>query len=343
MKGIDISNWQGNNIDFSKVKNSGIEVCIIKATESTTFTNQYFDSHAQGALNAGLKVGFYHFFRGNGVAEADYFISAISKYKDKMIVKPVIDVEVNYNDLNNQVFIFIKRVKEKLGLDCAIYSGAYFAGDYLTSPALANYSLWVAHYYVDKPSLRGQWKSYAGHQYSDQGQVPGIGGYVDMNNFNDDMLITKAAVNIAGTGYTIKIGTEVKILHGAVYGIGVGGGKRQPLTEGTRKALNHHKLRVSKIAINKDDISSSHECEIYYKDESGFGATWIPINSLCVSCYFSDDYENSAPVIKYYTIQSGDTLSGIASKLGTTVSNLTSLNGIGNPNLIYAGQVIKYY
>ena len=39
-----------------------------------------------------------------------------------------------------------------------------------------------------------------------------------------------------------------------------------------------------------------------------------------------------------YTVKSGDTLSGIASKYGTTTKALQSLNGITNPNLIYAGQ-----
>lgn len=40
----------------------------------------------------------------------------------------------------------------------------------------------------------------------------------------------------------------------------------------------------------------------------------------------------------YYTVQSGDTLSGIALKFSTTSSNLAQLNSISNPNLIYVGQ-----
>ena len=42
-----------------------------------------------------------------------------------------------------------------------------------------------------------------------------------------------------------------------------------------------------------------------------------------------------------YTVQSGDTLSGIASKFGTSYQTLASLNGISNPNLIYVGQVLQ--
>jgi lysozyme len=42
-----------------------------------------------------------------------------------------------------------------------------------------------------------------------------------------------------------------------------------------------------------------------------------------------------------YTVKSGDSLSGIASSHGTTVSSLASLNNISDSNLIYVGQVLK--
>lgn len=42
-----------------------------------------------------------------------------------------------------------------------------------------------------------------------------------------------------------------------------------------------------------------------------------------------------------YTVVKGDTLSAIASKTGTTVDQLVSLNNIQNKNLIYPGQVLR--
>lgn len=42
----------------------------------------------------------------------------------------------------------------------------------------------------------------------------------------------------------------------------------------------------------------------------------------------------------YVTVEPGNTLSGIAAQYGTTYQNLAAENGIGNPNLIYAGQRI---
>lgn len=60
----------------------------------------------------------------------------------------------------------------------------------------------------------------------------------------------------------------------------------------------------------------------------------------------SEDYTPSEPEhhtedkIIYYTVQSGDTLSGIAQQYNTTYMYLADINGINNPNLIYPGQVI---
>ena len=42
-----------------------------------------------------------------------------------------------------------------------------------------------------------------------------------------------------------------------------------------------------------------------------------------------------------YTVQTGDTLSEIAMKYGTTYQELARINNIANPNVIYPGQVIK--
>jgi LysM repeat protein len=47
------------------------------------------------------------------------------------------------------------------------------------------------------------------------------------------------------------------------------------------------------------------------------------------------------PAAPAYTVRSGDSLSAIAARNGTTVDRLVKLNGITNPNLIQIGQVLK--
>ena len=317
-KGIDISSYQGYDIDFSAVRNSGVEICIVKATESTTYTNMYFDNHASGALNAGLNVGFYHFFRGQGIAEADYFCSVINKYKDRMTIKPVIDVEVSMADINNQVLLFINRVKQVLGLDCVIYSGAYFAGDNLIDINLLNYGLWVAYYYVSTPTLRGIWTGFVGHQYSDQGIIPGINGYVDLNNFYDGMFIgTPSSGGNTGGGST-----------GGVSPAPVG---RTKNLDGTYTVKSNDTL--SAIA---NDFGVTVDQLVRWNNISN--PNLITVGQIL---YFSDKSSSGLGQGITYVVQAGDTLSGIATKFGTTVANLVSLNNISDPNLIYVGQVLK--
>lgn len=43
-----------------------------------------------------------------------------------------------------------------------------------------------------------------------------------------------------------------------------------------------------------------------------------------------------------YVVQSGETLSGIAAGLGTTVEDLAAANGIVDPDLVFAGQTLYY-
>ena len=43
----------------------------------------------------------------------------------------------------------------------------------------------------------------------------------------------------------------------------------------------------------------------------------------------------------YYTVRAGDNLSVIASRYGTSYQSIASLNGLANPNLIFAGQTLK--
>ena len=49
----------------------------------------------------------------------------------------------------------------------------------------------------------------------------------------------------------------------------------------------------------------------------------------------------AASTATVHTVKSGETLSKIAKQYSTSVSNLVSLNGIANPNKIYAGQKLK--
>lgn len=55
----------------------------------------------------------------------------------------------------------------------------------------------------------------------------------------------------------------------------------------------------------------------------------------------NNNTSNNSPIT--YTVKKGDTLSGIASRYGTTYQKIAKDNEISNPNLIYPNQVLKIY
>ena len=80
----------------------------------------------------------------------------------------------------------------------------------------------------------------------------------------------------------------------------------------------------------------------YLKTKAGLSiVASILLVAVAVTTFaVSQNAAHAASEGKRYTIVSGDTLGGIASRFGVSVSELASANGIANPNLIYAGQQI---
>ena len=122
-KGIDISNWQGS-ISFSEVKNSGIQIVYIKATEGNYYTDSYLQEFYNGARGNGLLVGFYHFFSPSisASAQAQYFADAISGLTSEC--RLVLDLEetggYGAGELSRIAVEFLEKVENSTGLRAAI-------------------------------------------------------------------------------------------------------------------------------------------------------------------------------------------------------------------------------
>ena len=219
MKGIDVSSHNGN-INFQEVKNSGVEVVIIKATEGVDFVDSYVNQHYAGASSVGLNIGFYHFMseKTNPTKQAEDFYNCI---KDKSYnVMPTLDIEVNnYGrsaaQITDRCLEFINRFKELSGQDVMIYTGGYFGRDNLDS-RIKCYPGWIAHYGVSSPMETGF--RVVGHQYTETGHVNGVNGNVDVNNFNEGIFLDNAVV--VNNTTTQPIGGKIAELQ-AICGIAV--------------------------------------------------------------------------------------------------------------------------
>ncbi|WP_258280690.1 GH25 family lysozyme [Clostridium sp. CM027] len=189
IKGIDISSYQ-QNVDLKKVKNSGIEIVYIKATEGINYKNPLLQSQYSGAIEAGLKIGFYHFLRANDpILEAKHFLSVIEGLSSDC--KYVIDVEValgqTVTKTSSNVRLFANYLISN-NKEVCIYTGDYFYANNLNS-SVKDIPLWVAHYGAAKPDVI----NYIGFQYSSSGGVDGINGPVDLNEFKSDIFINSVS------------------------------------------------------------------------------------------------------------------------------------------------------
>lgn len=185
IRGIDVSKWQGN-INFQKVKDSGISFVIIRAGygKLPSQKDKYFEDNYCKAKASGLDVGVYWYSYAMSVNEArEEARACLSIIKGKQFEYPV------YFDLEEQKQFAKGRVFCDSIVDafCSeLEKNGYFAGLYISRSPLERfisestakkYALWVAEY-NSKCRYNGD---YGMWQYSSKGKVNGISGNCDMN------------------------------------------------------------------------------------------------------------------------------------------------------------------
>lgn len=188
MKGIDISNNNGA-INFTGVKNSGVECVYIKATEGTTFQDSYKSAFYGGAKSIGAKVGFYHFLVGTSAPEtqAENFFNQIKDYENDLV--PMLDVEVNFGGLNDYIARFIARFQQLTNMEIGIYTYTSFLNEYIDVARFKDFKLWEANYNNNPWNLPSNaFTNRIGHQYTENGTIGGVNGNCDVNEFNEGVL-----------------------------------------------------------------------------------------------------------------------------------------------------------
>ena len=190
LPGIDVSKWQGG-IDWNAVAGGGIEYAFIRCSHGLNTIDEYFDANWDEARAAGIASGVYQYFEPgqDPIAQADLLLDMMGPLQPGDL-PPVIDVESHGNlpaaEVAAAVTAWVQHVEAELGVKPIIYTGRYFWQDYVQSNAFVDYPLWIAHYTNDCPNIPAPWTTWAFHQYTDSGSVPGVAGNVDRNDFNGD-------------------------------------------------------------------------------------------------------------------------------------------------------------
>lgn len=330
--GIDVSYWN-SGIDWPKVRATGQRFVFIKATEADYYQDPTFDDNWIGAKSAGLLRGAYHFFRCNVDAkkQADYFINYVKSLNDNGDLSPALDLETNDGQKKEKIIpavkIWLDRVESAFGRKPIIYSGQYFLQDYLSEagggpPVWAkDYPLWLAQYpnqYTPgmQPFLPTGWFKWTIWQYSKRGSVNGINADVDLDLFNGTLedLFKFAGAQPAGTSPS-ETPKKHKIVAGDTF-----------------------ESIAIKYAVTVRELVSANPQLLKSGDQLTIPA---PVAIPSESGSSSGSTEGGVPAQpRTYTVKSGDSLTSIAIKFGTTVAKLASANNITNINIISVGQVL---
>lgn len=195
--GIDVSYYQGN-IDWKKVKNSGVEFVIIRVgyrgygSAGTLVEDPKFKTYLDGATKAGLKVGVYFYTQAITTAEAKeeakFVLDRIKGYSLQMPI--YYDIEsVDYDTGRLDSAGLSKAQKTALctafcdtiiksGYSAGVYANYTWLNYYIDGAGLGKkYPIWLAHYTsnTNYDQRMDMW------QYSGSGTVSGISAYTDVN------------------------------------------------------------------------------------------------------------------------------------------------------------------
>lgn len=302
LKGIDISHHQ-KGIDLGAIDTDFV---ICKATEGNGYTDEMCDTFYQKAKSLGKKLGVYHFARpdlGNtAIAEADWFVKeTLGYHKEAMLI-----LDWESGDLSNVAWAkaWLDRVYEKTGVRPMIYMSESPANSYdWSSVANADYGIWVAKY---------------GPNNGEPNNPPAV------NNWSF----------IAMWQYTSKgrlQGYDSNLDLNYFYGDTTAWDKYAGGSPSSSKPSNPVEIK-STDELAKEVIAGKYGNGDARRQALGsrYDEVQARVNEIL-----------GVNQAVYYTVVSGDNLTKIANKYGTTVNQLVSWNNIANPNLIYPGQKLR--
>lgn len=219
---IDVSKHQAD-IDWTKVKKSGIDYAIIRAGfrgygQSGSYNaDTYFKQNIEEALEAGLEVGVYFFSQAitekEAIAEAEYTLNLIKGYDVSLPVVMDFEYASDQNGLTGRLYEagLSKKQATKIcrafcstilnnGYTPMVYANKSMLEKGLNASEIAkDYKIWLANYTTDT-SYTGDYEFW---QYTQTGRVNGIAGNVDKSFWyvapEADEEIENITVNIEDT------------------------------------------------------------------------------------------------------------------------------------------------
>ena len=378
--GIDLSSYQ-KGINLNKAKNEGVQFVILRAGYTgygngvSKAKDNNFETFYSQCKSLGIPVGAYWFSCANtyqkGVDEANWMYE--NCLKGKQFEYPIyLDVE---EDAGGRHYLsgagkaaitagikgFCETMESK-----GYYTGVYASSSWfstLIDVSIPNrFDCWVANWSNSNPGspAHGLWQ-FGGETNKIRSNK--IAGYtVDQNYAYKDYpsIIKNGKMNGFGSSSIAPVPTPSKksneeIANEVLAGQwGNGEDRKNKLT-----AAGYDYNAIQAIVNQKIGANPTQSATQTYTVKSGdtlssiaskYGTTYQELaringisnpNKIYPGQVLKIGGGSSIPSTEYYIVKSGDTLSAIAKKYGTTVNQLASWNNIANVNKIYVGQKLR--
>ena len=216
LKGIDVSHHQGA-IDWTKVK---ADFALIRAGYGKYAWQEdpYLEANIQGAAARNIPIGVYWYSYADTIAEAkqeaEVCLTVINPYKDKIVLPVFFDQEYEPailaagNSIRTECCVAFIKAIEAAGYKAGLYGSQDWLDNKIDDSQIPETAtVWVAQY-SNKCTYKGRYTIW---QYTSSGKVDGIKGRVDLNQADDDLIISTAVgwQKIAGKWYWYEDGKPV--------------------------------------------------------------------------------------------------------------------------------------
>lgn len=331
--GIDIASHQGN-IDLEALKDK-IDFVIIRVGYGTKGTvDTKFKRNADLCVKLGIPFGFYWYSYAlneeGAEQEAKHFLDLIAPYKNEYSYGCWFDMEDadHYKERNGmpsnstlrKICAKFCEIVENAGYYVGVYASSYWFNSILNGDELKPYDKWIAQWPTSNGKQRGL------DVKSEEKTDTHLWQFTSMGYFE---------------GYNGRLDTSYSYINFPELIRGV-----KPNPDPEPEPEPEPEPSYETYTVKSGDTLSGIA--------SRYGTTYqelARINNISNPnliypgqvLKINRNGPNPEPSYKTYTVKSGDTLSGIASKYGTSYTKIAKDNNISNPNLIYPGQVLKIY
>ena len=261
-----------------------------------------------------MNIGFYHFLTATteeeAITEARFFVSVINGLDSDCRLAMDFEVfdDLSLAEINNISLAFLSEVENLSGKEVVVYSDAFNARATFSSRVASEYPVWVAEYGAQEPE-DGQWSTWIGFQYTNQGRVSGISGYVDRDYFTPDIFLSDDTTITVPNTPPPSVNTDYVTV--------------KPGDTLSQIALSYNTSYQYLAKIN--NIQNPN---LIFVGER-----------IYVPTLKNSNLGDTSHVL--YIVKRGNTLTQISRLYNVSINSIVQLNEIRNPNLIFAGEILR--